>query len=335
VDQHDREEALLRTAPDFDATAALRRMRGRVAAAGIEPRPSLLTGIAARLALRPGGWLRPAGAAAGVVLVATALAFTGLADTILTIFEPKQVVAIRVDPQDLRGVPDPTQYGTLTWIAQPSWHAVGDIDAASAEADFRPLVPASLPSGVPSVARWATMGQAKATFQFDEAKAKAAAARVNATIPPMPAAIANTTLTMTGGPAVMQQYGAAPNVPPDSAAWGGNPQLVLVQARAPLVTSNGATVQELRDYALAQPGIPPSVAAQIRAIGDPVATLLVPIGFDLQDARLVTVRGMRGYVVGDQTGLGSGVVWVEGGFVHLAFGSLREAELISLVNGLR
>lgn len=335
MDQHEREEALLRTAPDFDANAALVRIRTRIAAEHIEPRPDPLSGIAARLSLRPGGWLRPAGAAIGVVLVATALAFTGLADTILTIFEPKQVVAIRLDPQDLRGVPDPTEYGTLTWIAQPSWHAVADIDAASAEAGFRPLVPATLPAGVPSAARWAAMGQAKATFQFDETKAKAAAARENASIPPMPAAIANTTLTMTGGPAVMQQYGTAPNAPRDQAAWGGNPQIVLVQARAPLVTSNGATVQELRDYGLAQPGIPPSVAAQIRAIGDPVATLLVPIGFDLQDARVVTVRGTRGYFVGEQTGLGSGLIWVQDGFVHVALASLREAELISLVNGLR
>lgn len=335
MDQHDREEALLRTAPDFDADAALAHIRARIATERVEARPDPLSGIAARLALRPGGWLRPAGAAIGVVLVATALAFTGLADTILTIFEPKQVVAIRLDPQDLRGVPDPTQYGTLTWIAQPSWHAVADIEAASAEAGFRPLVPTILPAGVPSTARWAAMGQAKATFQFDEARARAAAARVNATIPPMPAAIANTTLTMTGGPAVMQQYGTAPNVSPDQAAWGGNPQLVLVQARAPLVTSNGATVEELRDYGLAQPGIPASVAAQIRAIGDPVATLLVPIGFDLQDAKLVTMRGTRGYFVGDRTGLGSAVIWVQGGFVHIALASLGESELIALVNGLR
>jgi hypothetical protein len=133
----------------------------------------------------------------------------------------------------------------------------------------------------------------------------------------------------------MQQFGSAPNVPADRATWDGNPQLLLVQARAPVVTSNGATVDELREYMLAQPGIPPAVAAQIRAIGDPVRTLLIPVGLDLGDAKPVTVRGTPGYFVGDETGLGSGVVWLHDGFVHVALASLGEGDLIALVNGLR
>jgi len=336
VDQHDREEALLATrVPEFDPEAALRRMRGRVTAERIEPRSAPLPELVTRLSYRVRAWRRPLAAAAGVVLVATTLAVTGVADTILTIFEPTQVATIRIDPSQMNGVPDPTRYGTLTWITQPSWTPTGTVEAAAASAGFRPLMPSSLPAGVPGAARFATMAEAKATFQFDEAKARDAAAQVSATIPPMPVAIANTTLTMSGGPAIMQQYGSAPNVPADQAAWGGNPQLMLLQARAPVVTSNGATVDELRDYMLAQPGIPPAVAAQIRAIGDPVRTLLIPVGLDLGDAKLVTVRGTRGYFVGDDTGLGSGLIWLQDGFVHVALASLGEGELISLVNGLR
>jgi hypothetical protein len=195
-------------------------------------------------------------------------------------------------------------------------------------------VPSSLPAGVPSQARFAVMGEAKATFQFDEAKARTAAARVNATLPPMPPAIATTTLTMSGGPAIMQQYGGAQNAAPDPAAFGSAP-LLIVQTKAPLVTSNGATVEELRDYALKQPGIPPSVAAQVRAIGDPIRTLMVPIGIDLQDAKAVAIRGTTGYLVGDSTGLGSGVVWLENGYVIGVMGSLTDSQLISLANGLR
>jgi hypothetical protein len=133
----------------------------------------------------------------------------------------------------------------------------------------------------------------------------------------------------------MQQYGGAQNAAPDPAAFGGSPPLLIVQTKAPLVTSNGASVEELRDYALKQPGIPPSVAAQIRAIGDPIRTLMVPIGIDLQDAKAVTVRGTTGYLVGDSTGLGSGVVWLENGYVIGVMGSLTDSQLISLVNGLR
>ncbi len=228
-----------------------------------------------------------------------------------------------------------------TWM-RPAIAALGVVviattaaTAAAAVAGFAPLAPSSIPSMIPSQSKYAAMGEAKATFQFDEAKARAAAARVNATPPPMPAAVAATTLTMSGGPGIMTQYGSAPKVPPDQASFGGTPALVIVQVKAPVVTSNGATVNELRDYALAQPGIPPSVAAQVRAIGDPVATLLVPIGIDMQNAKAITVRGTQGYLVGDNTGLGSGVVWLERGHVIGVLGTLTESELIAVVNGLR
>ena len=150
----------------------------------------------------------------------------------------------------------------------------------------------------------------------------------------MPAAVAATTLTLTGGPAIVQQYGGSKDVS-SGQALPGTQGLIIVQAKAPVVTSNGATVQELRDYALAQPGIPPSVAAQIRAIGDPIGTLLIPVGIAKESLHPVNVRGTTGYAMGDQTGLGSGVFWVERGYVIGVLGSLKESDLISLVNGLR
>jgi hypothetical protein len=330
-----RDERLLESRiPDFDSHAALARSRERIAQERIVPRVTRSDALFARVALSRGAWMRPAVAVAAAILLVSAAAFTGVADTVLTVFEPKQVATVQVDPSQLRGIPDPSQYGTLTWIAKPSPHPVADAGAAAAEAGFTALVPASLPAGVPAGPRFAVVNESKATFQFDEAKARAAAARVNATIPPMPAAIAATTLTMTGGPAIVQQYGGASATTYSGGTVPAAAALMIVQAKAPVVTSNGATVQELRDYALAQPGIPPSVAAQIRAIGDPVRTLLVPVGVDLQNARTVSVRGTQGYLVGDQTGLGSGVFWLERGYVIAVMGSLKESDLISLVNAL-
>ena len=331
----ERDERLLEmSAPSFDATAALTRFHEGVAARRITPRVSRTDAIVSWLAFTRSSWLRPAIAVvATLVLVGTA-AFTGVADTVLTIFEPKQVATVTVDPSQLHGIPDPSRYGTLTWITRPEMHQVADGAAAAKDAGFTPLVPASLPSGIPAQARFGVMSEGKATFRFDEAKAGVAAAEAKATIPPMPSAIAATTLTMTGGPAILQRYGAAASGVADTASLSAGPQLIVVQAKAPLVTSNGATVQELRDYALAQPGIPPALAAQIRAIGDPVRTLLVPIGVDVQHAQVVTVRGTQGYLVGDQTGLGSGVFWLERGYVIAVFGSLKQSDLLALVNAL-
>lgn len=331
---HDDDEIFRGAVPEFDTPAALGRFRDRAQREELVPRASWRDALAARLSLRGGALMRPAVATVGVLVLAFAATATGVAETILTVFEPKQIATVQVDPRQLGSMPDPTAYGTLTWIAKPASQEAADASAAAAAAGFAPLVPSALPAGVPAQARFAVMPEGKATFQFDEAKARAAAARVSATIPPMPAAIASTTLTMTGGPAIVQQYGGTA-VSPDRAVPAASVPLMVVQAKAPLVTSNGASVRELQDYALAQPGIPPSVAAQIRAIGDPVRTLLIPVGVDLSDARPVTVRGTQGYAFGDNTGLGSGIVWLERGYVVGVLGSLKEAELIALVNGLR
>lgn len=309
--------------PEFDAAAALARFRARA--------------DRERAAVRP-RWMAPALAAAAAVLVLAAAGMTGVADTVIRIFEPQQVATVQVDPSQLRGVPDPSEYGTLTWISRPSWHRVADGRAAEAEAGFTPLAPTWLPPDLAArrtlVNPWqfAVMPEAKATFRFDEDKARAAAAKVNATLPPMPASIARTTLTMTGGPVILQQYDADIT---GSTSTGTLPPIVIAQTKAPLVTSDGATVEELRDYALAQPGIPPSVAAQIRAIGDPVRTLLLPVGVDLGSAKAVTVRGTTGYLFSDGTGIGTGLVWVEDGYVFAILASYGDAEVISLANGLR
>jgi hypothetical protein len=337
----EREEKLLTSAlPEFDAATALARFRDRAASGRIAPAPRAMIGIARVLTLP---WARPLAAAMGALAIVAALGLTGVADTILTVFEPQRIVTVQVDPRQLNGIPSLGEYGTLTWIAQPSIRPVADAKAAAAVAGFTPLAPAALPASIPAGSRVAAIPQAKATFAFDEAKARAAAAKTGASLPPMPSAIASTTLTLTGGPAIVQQFGSAPGGTThdaplaynDPRAGLGAPQLILVQSRVPVVTSNGATVQELRDYAVAQPGVPPALAAQILAIGDPVRTLMLPVGIDVGTAKAVSVRGTQGYLVGDGTGLGSGVVWVENGYVLGVMGTLSSSDLLALVNGLR
>lgn len=326
-----RDEKLLTTPiPDFDAPAALARLRERAAREHVVHTPRL-TDRLARLFTRPPA--RALAAALGAVVIVLALGVSGVADTILTVFEPQRIATVQISPGELAGIPDPSQYGTLTWLEKPSFQPAADASAAASAAGFTPLVPSSLPAGIPSAGRFAVMPEAKATFSFDEAKAAAAAAAAKAgrTAPPMPADVASTTLTMTGGPAVVQHYGGASAAAPDATPLSQS-GLILLQAKAPVVTSNGATVNELRDYALAQPGVPPALAAQIRAIGDPVRTLMLPIGVDPQQAQVVTVRGTQGYLV--TMGTHSAVFWLENGYVVAAGGALTQSDLLALVNGL-
>lgn len=316
-------EQLLAVEPvAIDADAAFERLRARVGTGNV----AAYRGASRR-------WLQGLSAAAALALVAGALAATGVAETILTIFEPKQVEPVAVRTSDLTGLPDLRDYGTFTVVAQPSPRPVADAAEAARESGLAVLTPATLPAGLSANPRFSVVSSATGTFAFDEAKLRAAAAAAGRTPPPMPPAIASTTLTMSGGPAVLQTYGAVSADP--SAALTQTIPLLIVQAKAPLVTSNGASVEELRGYLLAQPGLSPQLAAQIRAIGDPVGTLPVIVPVDLAQGKPVTVRGTKGVLIGDATGLGSAVVWLEGGVVHLVAGSLTEAVVLEVANSLR
>lgn len=309
-----------------DAAAALRRFRTAVARTKAE-------------AYRAPGrrrWLQGLAAAAAVAALFTGLTVTGVADSFFTIFQPKQVAPVTIAPGDLSGLPDLSQYGTLTIVVQPAYRQAATVEQARADTGIAPLRPPSLPAGVPPDARLYAVSRGEATFRFDEAKLAAAAGRVSRTPPPMPAAIAASTLHVSGGPAVVQSYGGSFDPKADPRAMpAGLPALLIAQSKAPVVRSDGASVDELRAYLLAQPGISPALAAQVRAIGDPAQTLLVPIPLDLASGKTVTVRGARGVFVGDSTGIGSAVVWVADGIVHVVAGSLAEKDLLAVADSLR
>jgi len=313
-----------------DTAAGLRRFREKVGARGIES-------YAAPARRR---WTQALAAAAAVAVLFAGLSITGVAESFFTIFQPKQVAPISVGAGDLAGLPDLSEFGTLTITTQPAYRQAATLDLARTETGIAPLRAATLPAGVTGDARIYTISRGEGTFRFDETKLQASAGRVSRTPPPMPASIAASTLNVSGGPAVVQTYGGSfdpksdPRIDP-KAMPGSVPTLLIAQSKAPVIRSDGASFDELRAYMLSQPGISPELAAQIRAIGDPGQTLLVPIPMDLASGKSVTVRGVRGLFVGDSTGLGSGVVWVADGVVNVVAGTLSEKELLAVADSLR
>ena len=309
-----------------DSAAGLRRFRETVGARGIR-------GYAAPTRRR---WTQALAAAATVAVLFAGLSITGVADSFFTIFQPKQVTTVAIGTSDLTGLPDLSDFGTLTITTQPAYRQAPTLDAARAESGIAPLRATTLPASVTGDARIYTVSRGEGTFRFDETKLRTSADRVSRTPPPMPAAVAASTLHVSGGPAIVQSYGGSfdPKLDAKSMPAGG-PTLLIAQAKAPVIRSDGASFEELRAYMLSQPGISPRLAAQIKAIGDPAQTLIVPIPMDLASGKSVTVRGVRGIFVGDSTGLGSAVVWVADGIVNVVAGSLGENELLGVANSLR
>ena len=52
-------------------------------------------------------------------------------------------------------------------------------------------------------------------------------------------------------------------------------------------------------------------------------------------ATQVTVQGVDGVALGDNTGVGSGVVWVKNGPVYVVAGSIKQSRSINIANNLK
>jgi len=337
----DIEEMLSVSEPKIDTERALARIRARVDAERIAP---VSRGASAPRRVAVNIWVRGLAAAATVALVATLLTVSGLAETILTIFEPKQLVAVPITSTDLNSAASFGAYGTLTWTEQPKPYDVPDIRTAARESGMTVLTPSNLPQGV-GAPRYGVMPKTTATFTFSAAKTTQAAAAQKRTPPPMPANIDGSKLFITGGPAVVAFYtdttattgatGASGATSTSGASpFSGMPKLIVAQGKPPVVQSDGVTVDQLQSYLLAQPGISPQLAAQIRAIKDPSSTLPVPIPVDMATSKKVTVQGVEGIFVGDSTGLGSAVIWQKDGIVYGVAGTLTEQQVLAVANSL-
>ena len=74
--------------------------------------------------------------------------------------------------------------------------------------------------------------------------------------------------------------------------------------------------------------------AALKAIGDPTSTLIIPVPIQYATSTSVTVQGVKGVAVGDNTGLGSGVIWIKG-HVFAVVGPLKQIEVVKIANGLK
>ena len=339
MNETDIDRALGTGEPRVNTDEALARFRARVQSEGIaEVSPVRRRRLTSR-------WLQGLAAAAGVVIVASALTLSGVADSVLKIFEPKSVVGVPVSQNDLSFLGQACSglnlqeclgaYGTFTWTTPPQPKEVQSRGQASAEAGFAAQAPTVLPASVSGNPRYGVINRSSATFTFSADSTRQAAARQNRTAPPLPANIDGSKLFITGGPAVVQFWGAPAGATGSTGAYPDVPTLVVAQAKAPTVSSDGVTVDELRSYLLSQPGISPQLAAAIRAIGDPSSTLPVPVPAELAVSHPVTVQGVQGLYVGDNTGIASAVIWQKDGMMFEVIGSFTESQALSIANSMR
>ena len=331
--------AIANTARAATALLSVPEFEPQVAAA----LPRVLKRIRAEEAARPPRWYevwadralprwRPLATPAIAVLLAAALvtgvAATGALPTLLRIFEPHTLATVQVSPSDFAATGAVLDYGQVKWLPDaPKLQQLSDAAAAQTQSGLPVLMPASLPTGVSGPVSYGVVSHATGSLTFDAQRLRASAAAKGVKMSPMPSSIDGSTLVVNGGPALIEVWGLS--------GTSGQPQvptLVIAQTRVPTVDSSGATVSQLEDYLLSQPGVPPDIAAQIRAIKDPSTTLPIPIPTGLATTESRQVNGTPAVLI--KAVLGAGVVWVKNGVIYAVGGQLTPDQVLAIATSL-
>jgi hypothetical protein len=312
-----------------DPTAALARV-GNLAAVAPAPRRAW-----ARLSWTMPRMGRPLVLSAAIAVLV--FASFGAAPGILTIFQVQPNATVSTVPVtapgegQVAGLPDLSQYGTTRVLVQGTTQTV--LTAAEAKQLSGITPPAAPADYAGKTVTYTVVGQSKVSFTFDAAKAKAAALAAGKPAPVFPAGIDGTTLTVTVGPAVAEVFGTI-----DKNTDISNLPLVAGAAKPPVVTSDGVSAAELESFLVQQPGIAgnPTLVAQIKAIGDPLASgnLVIPVPANLATSKPVTVKNSSGVLIADNTGMVKGLIWVQGGIVYAVGGHFDEGQLVAIANGI-
>ena len=279
--------------------------------------------------------VRPHALLALAALAALPLAASG---DPLSVFQPTQIRAVSVTPADVKAVralPPLEAFGTVTGTRIPGVDELATASEAAQDAGYALRLPSGVPASVGKDVHYQVTQRARTSFTFSETKAAAWAREHKVALRPLPSGLNGATYTATVLPITLVTYGTLPKTRTTHRGPRRDTFLAIVQAPLPTVTSNGASLQTLTDWFAAQPGIPPRLLAQIKALGDPTQTLPIPVRFNEQTASKIDVDGAQGLAIGDETGIGTAIVWTKDGKLYAVAGTLPQTTILALANTLK
>jgi hypothetical protein len=243
-----------------------------------------------------GRWRRLAGAAAAVLLVSTITATPGgraLADSVLSVFRTQRIdlleattaelvqsalVLQRLGTVDAAGLPAPTEVAT--------GQEAGTLSGLD------------IPDGLEADA-WLVVSSGTLRWELDRALVASYLADQGSDLE-VPARLDGTIVVLERGPAVVAVSGAS-----------DRPETVFARS-GPVTahTEGGASLDEMRDFLLAVPGLPNGLVGQLKAIEDWRSTLPLPVPVDVASGSRVDLGQVEAIEV-DVPGVGTGYVWVD------------------------
>jgi hypothetical protein len=264
------------------------------------------------------------GTAVGAAVLAVAV---GAAAALTSVYAPTRVVPVHVSPNDVQAIENLTglsasalsggltpsgsrklAFGDLSWTTAGQAQQVSTIARASALTHLAYSAPDALPSGVGSPSSIVVQPQVTATVDF------------SGSVGP---GIAGSTLEITGGPAMMVQYGSR-------SGRTGLTTLAIVVMRRPTAYSTGATARQLETFLLSRGGLPSGLAQELRLLGNPGTALPVPVPSGMS-AQQLKIGGAPAVLMTEPSGAASGVIWEsQDGVVHGVGGLLDSKDVRSV-----
>jgi hypothetical protein len=281
---------------------------------------------------RPGS--RPLVLAFAAALAAVALLATVFAQNLQTFVSPSTVTPVPVTVADMQALSQLSDYGTITWTTQPQLKVSTSADEAVSVSGLQ-LPTVTLPSDISKTVTYAAASKGVAEFTFSSDKAAATAAKTGKAMPRLPAGIEGAKMTVTVGPAIAEIFGEMKQPTSSDITSATLPQLVIGKSVTPTASSTQVSVKDLEKYILQQPNISKELRDAITAIGDSSTTLPIPVPVQYSKSSTVQINGVNGVALGDETGLGAGVVWVKSGFVYAVAGTVKRQEAIDIASTLK
>jgi hypothetical protein len=245
-------------------------------------------------------------------------------------FRSQRLTIVTFDPSQTRqtGLFRLEHLGTVTNPRPPQSTQLASVDEASRRAGFSVLQPdpSKLPPGANTTPRVRFSPASETRLTFDKQKVREYFDSIGRKDAALPDKLHGVTLVVSLPPVVMLEYPSA-----DS-----KPALMIGQAREVQVGVEGnATLEDVRAFLLGLPNLPDELARQLRSIQDWRSTLPIPIPADKISWQDTTVAGAQGYLLNDNTGLGSAIIWQKDGRILGVAGPLKANDLRPIAESLK
>ena len=285
-------------------------------------------------------WRVAASGLAAALVVSVVVAFSPGARTaaaaFLAQFRSQEVAAIEVTPQSQADIARTlgtlnnlgTVQGTTPAAVRGNEQRSVSLDEASREVGFalKTPDPAALPAGLSATPRVNVTPAFQERFTFSKAKAAAFYQSAGHPEVSLPDKFDGASLVVSIPATAMLQYGND----------ASREALVIGQAGEIVVDVQGnVSLDEMRDFLLGLPGLPPAAVAQLRQIRNWNDTLPIPVPVDKVHWQPASFpNGGQGLLLDDNSGVGSAAIWHQNGHLYGVAGSLKATDLKRVADSL-